>query len=357
MQVALIEVFRGLCGGFQAIGAEQGIAVAQHRPAEELAPEQLHPQLLGGLVAAVLSLQAVQLGGHAAWRQAAIGQPGRQLGRILAADHAVARFLVLMHALGFPQVIAQPRQGRRFAAGKRKGGGRHPLGFAKAQAGQGRQRLHQAGRTTGQRRQALGGGARLEDMQARFQQIAELIEDRGQLGQWTGQLFLAQQVVARQLGQRHLQRLAHPAQLIALVGRHLFQGQHFIQAQVLQQGGNHQFGAALHHHQPRAMLAQARIQRRQAFQQETRAMHAEPARAEGRGTQQVGIEDIEWQQALRLEPCLERRVIVEPEILLQPEQRAAHGGLPRRGLPLPTTLPAAVFFTLPFIPADRPHVR
>ncbi|MNG25919.1 hypothetical protein D3C84_1108380 [compost metagenome] len=67
------------------------------------------------------------------------------------------------------------------------------------------------------------------------------------------------------------------------------------------------------------MLAQARIQRRQAFQQETRAMHAEPARAEGRGTQQVGIEDIEWQQALRLEPCLERRVIVEPEILLQPE--------------------------------------
>ncbi|MNV74177.1 hypothetical protein D3C71_1673780 [compost metagenome] len=69
-------------------------------------------------------------------------------------------------------------------------------------------------------------------------------------------------------------------------------------------------------------------------------MHAQPARAEGRRVEHCRVEDIQGQQAIRLQCRLQRRVVIESEVLLQPKQRAAHGGFPRLGYPLPTTLPA-----------------
>ncbi|MCY1423004.1 hypothetical protein D9M71_387070 [compost metagenome] len=288
----------------------------------------------------MLRLQPVQLGGDPARRQAAIGQPGRKLGRVLAADQAVAAFLVLKHTLGFPEIVAQPRQGRGLAAGKGKGRGRYAQGLAEAEAGQGGQGFHQAGGPARQRGQGIGHGAGLEDVEALLQQGAELVEHRRQIGQRRGQLLFAQQAVALQLGQRHPQGMAHPANLGALVGRHLVQGQHFVQIHVLHQGGDHQLGMALHHQQARTVLAQAGVEGGKAFQQEARAVHAQPARAERRRTEQRRVEDIQGQQAIRLQCRLQRRMVIESEVLLEPEQRAAHGGFPRLGYPLPTTLPA-----------------
>ncbi|MNP32845.1 hypothetical protein D3C76_1260490 [compost metagenome] len=134
--------------------------------------------------------------------------------------------------------------------------------------------------------------------------------------------------------------MADPENLGTLVRCHLVQGQYLVQAQVFHQRGDHQLGVALHHQQARAMLAQDGVEGGEAFQQEARAVHAQPARAKGRRAQHCRVQDIQRQQAICLQGRLQRRVVIESEVLLQPEQRAAHGGFPRLGYPLPTTLPA-----------------
>lgn len=44
-------------------------------------------------------------------RQAAMGQPGTELGAVVPAQHAVARLEVVGQQIGVPQVVLQPCQG------------------------------------------------------------------------------------------------------------------------------------------------------------------------------------------------------------------------------------------------------
>ena len=174
----------------------------------------------------------------------------------------------------------------------------------------------------------LRGTARLEHLQAFLHLGAELTEHHRQLFQGTRQFAALQQVVARQLLQGHLhQRSGHAADLRPLLGRDLLQGQHLLQVELAHQLGNHLLGRPGQHQQGRAALAQAAVQGRQAFQQEPRSVHTQARHAEFIALEQGRIQNIDGQQLPGTQARLQGRVIIQPQILFEPEQGAHSGRL------------------------------
>src|SRR3990167_8412865 len=151
-----------------------------------------------------------------------------------------------------------------------------------------------------------------------------------QLFEGTGQLIRVQQVVAGCLQQGDAgQRVLHAGELRAFVGGDLLQGQHPVQAELADQPGDHLLWCARQNQQVRAALAQRAIQRHQTLEEKARPVHAEPAGAEGASLQLRRIEDEHRQQALGIQSGLQGRVIVEAQILFEPQQ-CAHGGFLER---------------------------
>lgn len=81
-------------------------------------------------------------------------------------------------------------------------------------------------------------------------------------------------------------------------------------------------------------MAQLAVQRCQAFQQEAHAVHAHRPGAEGAGAQQGRVEDVQRQHALGAQGGLHGRVVVESQVLFEPEQ-ATHGEGPHWAGPFP----------------------
>src|SRR3990167_3862294 len=151
-----------------------------------------------------------------------------------------------------------------------------------------------------------------------------------QLFEGTGQLIRVQQVVAGCLQQGDAgQRVLHAGELRAFVGGDLLQGQHQVQAELADQPGDHLLWCARQNQQVRAALAQRAIQRHQTLEEKARTVHAEPAGAEGASLQMRRSEDEHRQQALGIQSGLQGRVIVEAQILFEPQQ-CAHGGFLER---------------------------
>lgn len=177
-----------------------------------------------------------------------------------------------------------------------------------------------------QGRQACRRRARLEHRRALLDQLAELAEHARQLLDRAGQLLVAQEEIAGQPAQADVAQLAtHGLELVALLGSDFLQGQHLVHVELLGQARDQPLGTALQYQQGGAALAQLAVQRRQALQLQARAVHAEAATAEGAGLQQGRVEDVDRQQAVGLQGGLQGRMVVEAQILFDPQQYAAHG--------------------------------
>jgi hypothetical protein len=138
---------------------------------------------------------------------------------------------------------------------------------------------------------------------------------------------VAQQAVTLQSLQRHLAQAAlYPLKLGAFFRGDLLQSQHPVQAQAADQLGDHLFGAPRQHQQLGAALAQGAVQRGETFQEEACAVHAEAAHAEFARLQLRRVEDEKRQQAFCTQGGLQGRVVVESQILFEPEQ-GVHGGV------------------------------
>ena len=79
----------------------------QHIP-KVVPPEQLEDNPVGGLVGLPFRLILLDLVVDGSGRQAAMGQPGAELGAVIAAQHPIAHLEVGCHQVCVPQVVLEP---------------------------------------------------------------------------------------------------------------------------------------------------------------------------------------------------------------------------------------------------------
>ena len=159
---------------------------------------------------------------------------------------------------------------------------------------------------------------------------------------------------ARQLQALRERLVVQAGELGALLGGYFIQGQHFVQIELFDQAWNQLFGAALQYQQAGAALAQFAVEGCQAFHQKARAVHAQATAAQRARLQLCRVEDIERHDTVSIQGGLYGRVVVEAQILFEPEQHAAHGVILVEHV---ITIRCCDRSAWPFVPGGRPRVR
>ena len=79
------------------------------------------------------------------------------------------------------------------------------------------------------------------------------------------------------------------------------------------------------------MVAQLAIQCMQAFQEETRPVAAQTPAAELFALQPLAVEDLQRQQAISLQGSLQGRMVIQAQVVLEPQQGTVHDRFLVRG--------------------------
>ena len=98
-----------------ALGEEDGVTVLEREELKKIPPDELEDEPVRGLVLHALRLKLANLGDNLPRRHASVREPRRQLGRVISAEHAVARLEVRGDLLALPDVVPNPGERRGLA--------------------------------------------------------------------------------------------------------------------------------------------------------------------------------------------------------------------------------------------------